>query len=177
MFMKHFSFFSRLSKQLSHLALIPSKHQENCDLSIFSETGEGRASDSHRGGRAGASWEERSVRDARQPKTTGHKARVMGDTGQSMHFISPLYASSMLHPPERECFFFSFCTERMREGWCKDSRDVRAEERERERLSTDSSSGEGSGNSGQWGECFVSTRDECQHAKLQSPTKAVCAEA
>lgn len=40
----------------------------------------------------------------------------------------------------------------MREGWCRDSCDVRAEERERERerLSTDSSScGKGSGNSGE----------------------------
>lgn len=139
MFMKHFSFFSRLGKQLSHLALIPLKHQENCDLLTFSEKGEGWGFDSHRGGGGGASWEERSVGDACQPKTTGHKARVTGDTGQSTHFISPLYASSMLHPPKREClsffFFFSFCTERMREGWCRDSCDVRAEERERERES------------------------------------------
>lgn len=110
MFMKHFSFFSRLGKQLSHLALIPLKHQENCDLLTFSEKGEGWGFDSHRGGGGGASWEERSVGDACQPKTTGHKARVTGDTGQSTHFISPLYASSMLHPPKREClsFFFFF---------------------------------------------------------------------
>lgn len=46
MFMKHFSFFSLLSKQLSHLALVPLKHQENCNLSIFSETGEGQSFDS-----------------------------------------------------------------------------------------------------------------------------------
>lgn len=110
MFMKHFSFFSRLGKQLSHLALIPLKHQENCDLLTFSQKGEGWGFDSHRGGGGGASWEERSVGDACQPKTTGHKARVTGDTGQSTHFISPLYASSMLHPPKREClsFFFFF---------------------------------------------------------------------
>lgn len=137
MFMKHFSFFSRLGKQLSHLALIPLKHQENCDLLTFSEKGEGWGFDSHRGGGGGASWEERSVGDACQPKTTGHKARVTGDTGQSTHFISPLYASSMLHPPKREClsFFFFFFLHRENERGLVQRLLRRTCRRERERES------------------------------------------
>lgn len=99
-------------------------------------------------GRSYESW-ERSVRGARRPKTTGHKARVTGGHRAEYAFYL-VFVRVYVTPSQRRMpqvfFFFFFFLQREKERVGAET--LATDVQKTGHLSTDSSSRKGSGNSG-----------------------------